>query len=187
MDIRKLLVLMRDNQSDRAVSREFKIHRDTVQRYRQWATQQDLFTDPLLSLGDLQVLREKTLPDPLPPQNHSSVEPFREVVLRLRSENVKVRALFARPKERGYGGSHHPGGTRRLPFCHRARTGRTRRLRARGDRAGGGSAGRLRRGRPPRRSHYEPIAAGLLLRHHPEGTRSAGAGMPTSSLSWTRR
>jgi transposase len=106
VDIRKLLLLMRDNQSDRAVSRELKIHRDTVQRYRQWATQQDLFTDPLLSLGDLQGLREKTLPDPLPPQNHSSVEPFREIVLRLRSENVKVRALFARLKERGYGGSY---------------------------------------------------------------------------------
>jgi transposase len=106
VDIRKLLLLIRDGHSDRAVSRQLGIHRDTVLRYRQWATQNQLFTQPLPELGELQALREKTLPDPLPPQNHSSVEPFRETVVRLRNENVKMRALFERLKERGYGGSY---------------------------------------------------------------------------------
>lgn len=106
VDIRKILLLLRDNKSDRAVSREMEIHRDTVQRYRQWALQQNLFTKPLLPLGDLLELQKKTLPEPLPPQNQSSVEPFRETVIKLRKENVKIRALFQRIKERGYEGSY---------------------------------------------------------------------------------
>ena len=106
MDICKLVRAMRDNQSDRAVSKQLGIHRETVQRYRQWATRNKLFDKPLITLEEIQALRDKTLPDPLPPQNHSSVEPFRESVLRLRKENVKMRALFERIKERGYGGSY---------------------------------------------------------------------------------
>ena len=106
MDIRKLLLLISDNPSDRAVSRELGIHRQTVQRYRQWATEHQLFTEPLLPLGELQALREKTLPDPLPPQNTSLVEPYRDIVVRLRKEKVKMRALFERLKERGYRGSY---------------------------------------------------------------------------------
>lgn len=106
VDLRQLLLALRDNPSDRAVSRETSLDRRTVQRYRHWAVQQQLLTDPLLSLEELQQRREQTLPDPLPPQNHSSVEPFRETVVRLRSENVCIRALLARLKERGYTGSY---------------------------------------------------------------------------------
>jgi len=106
VDLRELLLALRDNPSDRAVSRETALDRRTVQRYRHWAHQQQLLTDPLLPLETLQRRREQTLPDPLPPQNLSSVEPFRETVVRLRNENVNVRALFARLKERGYVGSY---------------------------------------------------------------------------------
>ena len=60
----------------------------------------------MLSLGELKELQQKTLPEPLPPQNKSSVEPFRETVVKLRKENVKMQALFQRIKERGYEGSY---------------------------------------------------------------------------------
>lgn len=106
VDIRKLLLQMRHNQSDRAVARDTGLDRRTIQRYRKWATEHALFTEPLASLEDLQALRHKTLPDPLPPQNQSSVEPFRETVVQLRKENVKMRAIFQRLKERGYQGSY---------------------------------------------------------------------------------
>lgn len=106
MDIRKMLLLMRDDESDRAVSREMGIHRDTVQRYREWATRQQLFDNPLPSLGDLKELQDKTMAEQNPPQNTSSVEPFRETVVLLRKQNVKIQALFQRIKERGYKGSY---------------------------------------------------------------------------------
>lgn len=106
VDLRQLLLALRDTPSDRAVSRETSLDRRTVQRYRRWAHQQQLLTDPLLPLEELQLRRHQTLPDPLPPQNLSSVEPFRETVVRLRKENVNIRALFARLKERGYTGSY---------------------------------------------------------------------------------
>jgi transposase len=106
VDIRTLLLHIRSNPSDRAVSRDTGLDRRTVHSYRQWAQQQNLLTEPLLSLEELQQRREATLSDTLPPQNASSVEPYREIVVRLRRENVQRRAIFARLKERGYKGSY---------------------------------------------------------------------------------
>ncbi len=76
MDIRKMLLVMSDDESDRAVSRQMGIHRHTVQRYREWATRQKLFDNPFPSLGDLKELQDKTMAEQNPPQNTSSVEPY---------------------------------------------------------------------------------------------------------------
>jgi len=106
VDLRKLLLQIRDNNSDRALARETGIDRRTIQRYRKWAQEQNLFQEALLPLDQLQALKEQTLPDPLPPQNQSSVEPFRDTVVQLRKETVQMRAIFERLKERGYEGSY---------------------------------------------------------------------------------
>jgi transposase len=106
LDIRTLLIHLRTNASDRDLNRTTGLARRTLARYRQWAQQHHLLEGELPPLEALQLLLEQTLPTPLPPQNHSSVEPFREAVVKLRRENVEMKAILARLKERGYAGSY---------------------------------------------------------------------------------
>lgn len=106
MDIRELVRLMRDEPSNRALSRDIGFDRRTIARYRAWATEQGLFAGPLPSLEELHIRLAATLPDPLPPQNISTVAPFRDVVLELRRQKVEVKAIWQRLQERGYTGSY---------------------------------------------------------------------------------
>ncbi|MBC8163593.1 MAG: hypothetical protein H7Z42_20495, partial [Roseiflexaceae bacterium] len=71
MDLRNLLLHLRDNPSDRAVALDTGINRRTVGRYRRWATDEQLLTDPLPSLEHLQSRRSASLPAATPPQNVS--------------------------------------------------------------------------------------------------------------------
>lgn len=106
MDIRELLRHLRQGQSNRAVAKALGIDRKTVSRYRTWATEQGLMEGPLPHLTELHKLVEETLNSAPPPQNTSSVEPFREVVVKLRQEGVEVAAICERLKERGYTSSY---------------------------------------------------------------------------------
>jgi transposase len=106
MDIREMLRHLRQGQSNRAVAKAMDIDRKTVARYRTWAAEQGLLEKPLLPLGKLHQLVEETLSSPPPPQNTSSVEPYRDIVIKLRRKGVEVAALYQRLKERGYTGSY---------------------------------------------------------------------------------
>jgi transposase len=106
MDIRELLRHMRQGQSNRAVAHALGIDRKTVSRYRAWATEQGLLEGALPSLSDLHKLVEETLSSTPPPQNRSSVEAYRGIVVRLRQEGVEIAALCERLRERGYTGSY---------------------------------------------------------------------------------
>jgi transposase len=106
MDLRMLLLHLRDTPSDRAVARDIGLHRQTVSRYRHWATTHDLLTDPLPSLEQIQTTLATTLPATPPPQNVSSVAPYRDQVLTLRAQGVEVAALYQRLTEQGYTGSY---------------------------------------------------------------------------------
>ena len=106
MDLRMLLLHLRDTSSDRAVARDTGLHRQTVSRYRLWATAHGLLTDPLPSLEQLQATLAATLPPAAPPQNRSSVAPYRDQVLTLRAQGVEVAALYQRLREQGYAGSY---------------------------------------------------------------------------------
>jgi transposase len=106
MDIRELLQHMRAGSSNRQIAGDMEIDRRTVRRYRKWATEQGVLKGPLPALGDLLVLLEQTMPTHHPPQNVSSVEPYRDVVARLVKENVEIAAIWERLKERGYCGSY---------------------------------------------------------------------------------
>jgi transposase len=99
MDIRELLRQCRAGQSDRAIHRSLKIHRQTVARYRAWAEEHHLLTGDLPPVEELQRLLETTLPDAPPPQNTSTVEPYRDLVVRWRAENVEVAAIHQRLQE----------------------------------------------------------------------------------------
>ena len=106
MDIRDVLRRLRKGQSVRAVARITRVDRKTVGRYHAWAVEQGLLEGPLLSLGDLNRLLEETLQGKSPPQNISSVEPYRELVVKLRRERVEIAAIHQRLMERGYRGSY---------------------------------------------------------------------------------
>ena len=90
MDIRELLVHIRAGSSNRQIERDTGVDRRTVARYREWAETQGLLEGPLPSLGDLLALRDVTMPLPRPPQNVSTVEPYRDLVTRLLKENVET-------------------------------------------------------------------------------------------------
>ena len=49
---------------------------------------------------------EAALGGPGPPQNVSSVEPYREQVVKLRKQGVEIAAIWERLKEREYKGSY---------------------------------------------------------------------------------
>jgi transposase len=106
MDIREMLRHLQRGQSNRAVAKAMSIDRKTVARYRTWATEQGLLEESLPSLSELQRLVEETLDSSPPPQNESSVEPYRQVVTKLCREGVEVAAIHQRLKERGYTGSY---------------------------------------------------------------------------------
>ena len=106
MDIRELLLHIRNEPSNRAIQETTGIDRRTVQRYRLWVQEQGLLLDPLPSLEALQGLLESTMAGLPPPQNVSSVEPYREMVKQLRKEGVEIAAIYQRLQEQGYGGSY---------------------------------------------------------------------------------
>jgi transposase len=106
MDIREMLRYLQTGASNRQIAREMEVDRRTVSRYRHWAQAQGLLVGPLPPLQDLQALAEKTLATSQPPQNTSSVEPYRELVTKLVKEKVEVAAIKSRLQERGFSGSY---------------------------------------------------------------------------------
>jgi hypothetical protein len=97
VDIRELVLQMRQSDTDRAVQRTTGMHRQTVKRYRSWAAAHGLLTAaPLPALAELQQLVDATLAEPKPPQNTSSVEPHRALVQQLRQEGVEMTAVFVK-------------------------------------------------------------------------------------------
>ncbi|SMC28414.1 Transposase [Desulfacinum hydrothermale DSM 13146] len=105
VDIRELLHRIQKRESDRAIARQLKMNRKTVAQYRRWAEKHGLLEKELPSVGELSELLEETFANSKPPQNCSSVEPFRQVVERLRGQKVEVAAIYQRLRERGYQGS----------------------------------------------------------------------------------
>lgn len=106
MDIRELLRHLRGGASDRGAARALQVDRKTVQRYRSWAAEQGLLEGPLPELGELHEIVEGTIGNAAPPQNVSTVEPYRELVVKLRKQGVEIAAIHERLKEREYEGSY---------------------------------------------------------------------------------
>ena len=106
MDVRATLVLLRAGHSERRVSKELGVARETVKRYRAWAAAQGLLEGELPPLEQLQPLLDSTLPVTQPPQNRSSVEAYESMVEKLLEKDVEIAAIWARLKERGYTGSY---------------------------------------------------------------------------------
>jgi len=106
MDIREMLRRLQQGQSNRAIAKDLGIDRKTVSRYRTWAVEQGLWAGPLPPLSDLHQLLGETLNGPPPPQNTSTVEPYREMVVELCEKGVEIAAVHERSKDQGYTGSY---------------------------------------------------------------------------------
>ncbi|MGD2148299.1 MAG: IS21 family transposase [Anaerolineae bacterium] len=106
MEIREMLRRFQQGQSNRSIARDLGINRKTVDRYHAWAVEQELLEVPLPSLGGLHQLLEETLNNGSPPQNTSTVEPYRDLVEKLVRDGVEIAATHERLKERGYTGSY---------------------------------------------------------------------------------
>jgi transposase len=106
MDVREILRQLQAGESNRAIAAAMAIDRKTITRYRSWAKEQGVLDRPLPTLGELNRLLAETLPAAQPPQNASSVEPYRDLVIKLRREGVEMAAIHQRLRERGYAGSY---------------------------------------------------------------------------------
>jgi transposase len=106
MDIQEIVRRIRAGQSDRAIHDDLGVHRSTLKKYRQWSEENNLLADELPDLETLQQLLDTTLSQSQPPQNVSGVEPYREIVERLREEGVEIKAIHQRLQERGYTGHY---------------------------------------------------------------------------------
>jgi transposase len=94
-DIRELIRRMQRGEPDRRIARDLSVSRNTVARYRQWATDQGFFAvgAPLPEPATLATLLQ---PAPLerPAHEQSLVEPFRERVKTLQEEGVEGQAIW---------------------------------------------------------------------------------------------
>jgi transposase len=106
MDIRELLVHIRAQSSNRQVQRDTGLDRRTVQRYREWAQEQELLEGEMPSLEALKAKVEESFQEKHPPQNHSSVEGYRGLITDWVQAKVEVAAMRQRLMERGYAGSY---------------------------------------------------------------------------------
>ncbi len=105
MDVREILNQLRAGASERQISRDMGIARQTVKHYRGWAAAQGLLAGAMPDLETLRVLLAETMPEKNPPQNISSVESYREMVEQMVRAEVETAAIWERLKERGFTGA----------------------------------------------------------------------------------
>ena len=96
LDIREILRRVRLGESDRAIVKALGISRKTVRKYRQWAEQAGLPAGELPPTEQLRALLQTSLPETPPPQAPSSVEPYRELVVRWREQGLECQAIWQR-------------------------------------------------------------------------------------------
>ena len=106
MDIQEIIRRVRAGESDRAIHQALGVHRDTVRKYREWASREGLLEGELPDLVSLQQEVNASQGACPPPQNISSVEPYRELVQQLRTAAVEIAAIYQRLREQGYAGSY---------------------------------------------------------------------------------
>jgi transposase len=106
MDVIQILQHLRAGASNSQLKRDLKISRKTARNYRKWAQKHELLSGPLPPIEELEGLRAETFGKALPPQNVSSVEPYRDTVMKLLDQGVEIAAIYNRLEERGFDGSY---------------------------------------------------------------------------------
>ena len=104
--LRDLIHRLRQGQSQRAVARDLRLSRLTVQKYARWASETG-FLDPTVPLPEVDRFLAALGPLPKPPAPPSTLEPYRALVEELVAEGVEMMTIFDRLRDRhGYGGSY---------------------------------------------------------------------------------
>ena len=104
MDVREILNQLRAGASDRRISRDMGIARQTVKRYRAWAEAHGLLAGAMPDLETLRVLLAETLPEKSAPQNISSVENYREMVEKMVKAEVETAAILRQAQHKSGSG-----------------------------------------------------------------------------------
>src|SRR3989441_7752371 len=94
-DIRELLRRLQLDEPDRRIARDLGISRNTVARYRQWATEHKVLPGALPEPAALAALLQPA-PAERPAHEQSLVEPFRERVKALHEGGVEGQAKIGR-------------------------------------------------------------------------------------------
>ncbi|HZS92271.1 MAG TPA: hypothetical protein VFE42_32895 [Chloroflexota bacterium] len=100
MDIGEVVRLLRAGESDSTISALVGHNRRTVARYRRWAQEQGLLTGELPGTAELHRLVQTSWPRRLPPQQVSSLAPYREEVRAYRELGLEMAAIRCRLEER---------------------------------------------------------------------------------------
>jgi transposase len=104
--IRELIHRIRLGQSDRAIASDLNVSRITVRKYRELA-QAAGYLDGELPLPDVGTIVATVGPEPKPPRNVSSVQPYANIVEGLLEEGVEMMTIFDRLREdHSYTGSY---------------------------------------------------------------------------------
>ena len=104
--LRDLIHRLRSGESERRVACDLDISRITVHKYHQLA-QQLGYLDPGTTLPDDAALLAALGPAPQPPRVGSSVEAYRDTVLRFLDQGVEMTAIHARLRDDyGYSGGY---------------------------------------------------------------------------------
>jgi hypothetical protein len=94
LDIREMLRQMRLGASDRAIAKAMQASRNTIRKYRAWATEQDLLAGELPPTDRLLALLQTTIPAVPPPTLTSAVEPHRPLVEGWRTKGLETQAIY---------------------------------------------------------------------------------------------
>ena len=104
--IRDIIHRLQQGESERQISRDTRLSRPTVHKYKMWAQGQG-YLSPGSSLPSPAVLAAALGPPPSPPRPLSSLEPYREKIAAWQKEGVEMMAMWHRLQEDyGYGGSY---------------------------------------------------------------------------------
>jgi transposase len=107
LDIREMLRQMRLGASDRAIAQALQASRNTVKKYRLWATEQNLLAGELPPTDRLLALLQATIPEAPPPQVDSAVEPHRQLVANWHAKGLEAQAIHQKlVKDHGFTGSY---------------------------------------------------------------------------------
>jgi len=104
--LRDIIHRLRAGESERRIARDLGLSRPTVHKYRVLAERQGYLV-PQTPLPDDALLAAALGPTPQPPRVASSLEPYRDTVLRLLDQGVEMTALHARLRDDyGYTGGY---------------------------------------------------------------------------------
>ncbi|HEX9597541.1 MAG TPA: IS21 family transposase, partial [Anaerolineales bacterium] len=107
MDLHEMLRLLRRGYSNRRIAKALRLNRKTVDKYRAALEQTGALEGELPEMAELEQILEAHFPTHTPPQNQSSVEPYRKRVEKLHDQGVEIAAIRQRLiEEYKYPGSY---------------------------------------------------------------------------------